>query len=178
MKLSTILFSSVIGISMMASAAQAAYSQNDESDVAEVTSEAPPSYINSTPEAYAAMQALPMDEPLQMLNLIRFKDKADYPEDSEFAAKGWSGEEAYAEYSRRSSPIATRIGGKPIYVGIPQLMLIGPQHETWDAAFIIEYPDLATFLSFVNDPIYKEHAFHRSAAIADSRLIRMTPPPE
>lgn len=137
---------------------------------------APPAYINSTPEAYAQMQGLPMDEPLQMLNMIRFKEKAEYAEGSEFATKDWTGEQAYAEYSRRSSPIANRVGGKPIYIGVPQLTLIGPQHEKWDAAFIIEYPDLATFLALVNDPEYKKHAFHRSAAVADSRLIRMTPP--
>jgi len=135
----------------------------------------PPAYINSTPEVYAQMQHLPMDEPLQMLNMIRFKDKAEYAEGSEFAAKDWTGQQAYAEYSRRSAPIANRVGGKPIYIGIPQLTLIGPQHEKWDAAFIVEYPDLATFLALVNDPEYKKHAFHRSAAVADSRLIRMAP---
>ncbi|MEM7457830.1 MAG: DUF1330 domain-containing protein [Pseudomonadota bacterium] len=145
---------------------------------ASTISEAPPTYVNSTPEAYAAMQALPMDQPLQMLNLIRFNDDAAYAEGSEFASKGWSGEQAYAEYSRLSAPFATGVGGKPIYIGVPQLMLIGPQHETWDAAFIIEYPSFAAFLSFVNDPEYQKNAFHRSAAVADSRLIRLAPPPE
>ena len=63
-------------------------------------------YVNSDPAAYQAMQALPGDETFHMLNMIRFRDKAEYPEDSEFAEKGWTGEEAYAEYTRRSSPSA------------------------------------------------------------------------
>lgn len=176
MKLSTVLKGSIIGACLMTAGMQLANAQSAEPSAVDPATEAPPAYINSTPEAYAQMQSLPMDEPLQMLNMIRFKEKAEYAEGSEFAAKDWTGEQAYAEYSRRSSPIANRIGGKPIYLGIPQLTLIGPQHEKWDAAFIIEYPDLATFLALVNDPEYKKHAFHRSAAVADSRLIRMTPP--
>ncbi len=133
----------------------------------------PVAFINSTPEAYAAMQELPADEPLFMLNLIRFKDEAEYGERSEFAGRGWTGEQAYSEYSRISGPIAQRVGGRVAFAGLPQLTVIGPEHEKWDVAFIVSYPDLASFLALVTDPEYKEHAFHRSAAVADSRLVRM-----
>ena len=137
----------------------------------------PEVYVNSTPEAYAAMQQLPTEEPIYMLNLIRFNDEAKYEEGSEFAARGWTGEQAYAEYSRISGPIAQRFGGSVVFAGLPQLTLIGPGHEEWDVAFVVAYPDLASFLSFVSDPTYREHAFHRSAAVADSRLVRMAPMP-
>lgn len=138
---------------------------------------APAAYVNSDEKAYVAMQKLPADQPLHMLNMIRFKDKAVYKEGSEFAAKGWTGEQAYAEYGRHSSPIAARTGGKVVYFGMPQLTLIGPEHEKWDAIFIISYPNLASFLALVGDPEYKKHAFHRSAAVADSRLVRMAAAP-
>ncbi|GAB5483360.1 MAG: hypothetical protein Pars92KO_31170 [Parasphingorhabdus sp.] len=137
----------------------------------------PSTYVNSDAKAYAAMQKLPADQPLHMLNMIRFKDKASYEKGSEFAAKGWTGEQAYTEYSRHSGPIATRTGGKVVYFGMPQLTLIGPEHEKWDAIFIVSYPNLASFLALVGDPEYKKHAFHRSAAVADSRLVRMAPAP-
>ncbi len=137
----------------------------------------PSTYVNSDAKAYAAMQKLPADQPLHMLNMIRFKDKASYEKGSEFAAKGWTGEQAYTEYSRHSGPIATRTGGKVVYFGMPQLTLIGPEHEKWDAIFVVSYPNLASFLALVGDPEYKKHAFHRSAAVADSRLVRMAPAP-
>lgn len=142
--------------------------------------EAASTYVNSTPEAYAAMQKLPEDQPIFMLNLIRFRDAAEYKEGSEFAGKDWTGEQAYAEYSRISGPIAERFGAKVVFAGLPQLMLIGPQNENWDVAFIVAYPDLKSFLSFVSEPQYRAHAFHRSAAVADSRLVRMAalPSPE
>jgi len=135
----------------------------------------PAVYVNSDKKAYEAMQALPKDQPLQMLNMIRYRDKADYKDNSEFSAKGWTGEQAYTEYGRHSSPIADRVGGKIIYTGIPQLTVIGPEHEKWDLVFIVHYPNLASFLALIGDPEYQKHAFHRSAAVADSRLIRMLP---
>lgn len=134
-------------------------------------------YVDSTPEAYAKMQQLPSDQPIYMLNLLRFNDQAKYEEGSEFAAKGWTGEQAYAEYSRHSGPIAQRFGGTVAFAGLPQLTLIGPGDEEWDVAFIVAYPDLASFLSFVSDPTYREHSFHRSAAVANSRLVRMAAMP-
>lgn len=135
----------------------------------------PATYVNSDPKAYAAMQKLPKDQPLHMLNMIRFADKATYEAGSEFAARGWTGAQAYAEYSRHSGPIANKVGGTVVYLGMPQLTLIGPEHEKWDAIFIVSYPNLASFLALVGDREYKKHAFHRSAAVADSRLVRMAP---
>lgn len=131
-------------------------------------------YVNSDKNAYAAMQELPKDMPFSMLNMISFNDKAQYAEDSDFASKGWTGAEAYEEYSRHSSPIAKRVGGSVTYLGKPQLILIGPEHEHWDAIFIVTYPNLNSFLALIGDSEYQKHSFHRSAAVSDSRLIRMT----
>lgn len=136
------------------------------------------SYINSTKQAYQAMQKLPADQPLHMLNMIKFAEIATYEPGSQHAAKNWTGRQAYREYGKYSTPILLAAGGKVIYSGEPQLTLIGPEHERWDAIFIISYPNAAAFLKFVNDPAYKKHAFHRSAAVADSRLIRLRPEPE
>lgn len=169
MKIFTTLITSIVTVSMAAAIALPVNAKDKDT--------APATYVNSDAKAYAAMQNLPADQPLHMLNMIRFKDKASYEEGSAFAAKGWTGEQAYAEYSRHSGPIANRTGGKAAYFGIPQLTLIGPEHEKWDVIFIVSYPNLASFLALVGDPEYKKHAFHRSAAVADSRLVRMAPAP-
>ncbi len=169
MKLSYTISIALIVAAATAPAAGPALAQSDDLGAENETAR----YVNSTPEAYAAMQELPVDEPIFMLNLIRFKDEADYGERNEFASKGWTGEQAYAEYTRVSSPIAQRVGGRVTFAGLPQLTLIGPRDEQWDVAFIVSYPDLASFLALVTDPEYAEHAFHRKAAVADSRLVRM-----
>ena len=130
-------------------------------------------YISSNKSTYDELQKLPKDRPLDMLNMVRFNSKAQYEQSNPFFDRGWSGRQAYDEYTRHSSPIASREGASVTYIGGPELILIGPEHEQWDAVFIVSYPNLASFLALVNDPEYKKHAFHRAAAIADSRLIRM-----
>ncbi|WP_337658499.1 DUF1330 domain-containing protein [Sphingorhabdus sp. Alg231-15] len=134
-------------------------------------------HIDANPKALGEMFKLPMDEEIHMLNMIKLKDKAEYPDGSEFAKKGWTGAQAYAEYRRHAGPIVARLGGSTHYTGVPQLTLIGPEDEQWDSIFIIYYPDVTILQALFEDPEYQKHAFHRKAGVADSRLIRMAPAP-
>ena len=168
-------FAIIVCFALTSLTAFAGENMEDKSSNA-MESESFKTYVSSDEKAYAAMTALPQDQPFQMLNMIRYRDKAKYEAGSEFAAKNWSGAEAYAEYGRHATPIAERVGGKLVYVGDPQLTMIGPEHEQWDAIFIMAYPNLKSFLGLVGDPEYKKHAFHRAAGVADSRLIRLETP--
>ncbi|MEO9468698.1 DUF1330 domain-containing protein [Parasphingorhabdus sp.] len=134
-------------------------------------------HIDANPNALDEMFKLPMHEEIHMLNMIKLRDKAEYPESSEFANKGWTGAKAYAEYRRHAGPIVARLGGSTHYTGVPQLTLIGPEGEQWDSIFIIYYPDVTVLQALFEDPEYQKHAFHRKAGVADSRLIRMVPAP-
>ncbi|MFK8047824.1 MAG: DUF1330 domain-containing protein [Halioglobus sp.] len=135
-------------------------------------------YIDASTSALEAMLKLPMDEPIHRLNMIRFKEKAEYEKGSEFAAKGWTGAQAYAEYRRHAGPIAGRLGSKSLYGGMSQLTVIGPEGQQWDSIFILSYPNVLALKGLSEDPEYRKHAFHRTAGVADSRLIRMAPSAE
>lgn len=141
--------------------------------LAEADEVATKTYVTPSQQAIDAMTALPMGEPIHMLNLIRLRDNANYVEGSEFAAKNWTGAEAFAKYRSHIGPIVERVGGGSIYGGQSQLTLIGPAHEDWDSVFIIYYPNTAAMIAMNQDPEYQKHAFHRTAAVADSRLIRI-----
>ena len=110
-----------------------------------------------------------------MLNLIRLKPLADYPADHPDHGKGLTGLDAYRAYGRTSAAIFDRVGGRQIWAGRPQVVVTGPADERWDLAFIAEYPSAAAFLAMVTDPDYREHVKHRTAAVEDSRLIRLSP---
>lgn len=127
-------------------------------------------YIDPTRESFAAFRDIERDGLVHMLNLLRFRECANY-EDGTFA----TGAEAYAAYGEASEPILKRIGGRQIWIGLPELMLIGPPEEHWDLAFIAEYPSGAAFVEMLRDPEYRLAVRHRQAAVADSRLIRMYP---
>lgn len=131
--------------------------------------------IDPTRAQFDAFKALPRDEPIHMLNLVRCRDVAAYPEGHPDAGKGRRGRAAYAEYGRTSGPIFRRVGGRIVWSGRPESVVTGPDTEAWDLAFIAAYPSAAAFLEMVVDPEYREHVKHRQAAVADSRLIRMAP---
>ena len=132
-------------------------------------------YLNPDRARFALFKDLPRDTPIHMLNLVRFRDRAAY-EDGTIA----TGREAYAAYSRETAPILKALGGRIVWSGKPQLMLIGPaadEGEAWDIAFIAEYPTAQAFIDMIRNPDYQKAALHRTAAVADSRLIRMAPNP-
>ena len=66
-----------------------------------------------------------------------------------------------------------RVGGRIVWRGRPEQVVIGPPDERWDIAFIARYPTAAAFLEMVTDPGYRVAVLHRQAAVDDSRLIRM-----
>ncbi len=130
-------------------------------------------FINPTREAFKAIFGLPLDQPVLMLNLLRFKPQAEYaPDDPEHPEQPVSGAEAYARYSAAATPIFDRVGGSQVWIGKPELTLIGPSDETWDLAFIARYPTAQSFVDMLRDPDYQRATRHRTAATADSRLIR------
>lgn len=132
-------------------------------------------YLNPTREAFDFFKSLPRDTPIHMLNLIRYREKAEYPEDHPLAAKDWTGRQAYAEYGRTSGPIFARVGGRIVWRGKWEAMLTGPDDKHWENAFIAAYPNAAAFLEMITDPDYQKAVINRSAAVLDSRLIRFAP---
>ncbi len=132
-------------------------------------------YIDPTREAFDFFKSLPRDTPIEMLNLVRFNDLAQYPADHEYAAQGLTGAQAYSEYAKYSSPIFTRVGGKNIWSGDMEAVLTGPVDEKWDAAFIAAYPNSGAFFEMVTDSDYRMAVVHRQAAVLTSRLIRFAP---
>ncbi len=132
-------------------------------------------YIDPSPANFAAFKDLPRDEPIAMLNLLLFRDHAEYPEGHEHAGKGWSGRRAYAEYGRTSGPIFARVGGTIVWRGSFQTMVTGPDDRVWHDGFIAQYADAGGFFDMIKDPAYQLAVANRTAALADSRLIRFAP---
>ena len=132
-------------------------------------------YIDPDREAWAQFRNLPSDKPIHMLNLIKVKPLATYPEDHPDHGKGVTGLEAYRAYGRTTAHIFKRVGGVQIWAGKPQVMVTGPQSEAWDICFIAQYPSPDAFVEMVRDPEYRELVKHRTAGVEDSRLLRLDP---
>jgi hypothetical protein len=93
-------------------------------------------HVDPAREQFDAFKALPRDAPVAMLNLVRFREEAAYPADHPLATAGLSGAAAYGHYGAESGPIFRRVGGRILWSGLPQVVLIGPADELWNAAFV------------------------------------------
>src|SRR6478609_4012387 len=124
-------------------------------------------YVEPSRERYLEFRDLPRKGALHMLNLVRFRAQAAYPD-----GRQATGAEAYAAYGRESQPVFARVGGRIAWRGTFEFNLIGPEGERWDEVFVVEYPSMDAFLEMLRDPVYREAIKHRQAAVEDSRLIR------
>ena len=131
------------------------------------------SYLHPERAAFEALVQLPDDAPVVMLNMLRFRPQAAYPDGSEHTA--CSGREAYRRYGELAIKHVMAVGGKRVWFGTWQLTLIGPTDDAWDEILLVEYPSRRAFTKMATDPEYLATTVHRTAALADSRLIAMRP---
>ncbi len=129
--------------------------------------------VDPTEEQIQALMTASEEEmatPITMINLLRFRQQADYAEGVD--AEPCSGPEAYQRYAEGAVSAVAKVGGRPIWGAEARQTVIGPVDEAWDQAFIVFYPSRNAFLQMVQDPDYQAIVPHRTAALADSRLIR------
>ncbi len=132
-------------------------------------------YIDPSPANFQAFKDLPRDQPINMLNLLRYRDVAEYPEGYEHAGKGWSGRRAYEEYGKTSGPIFQRVGGSIVWRGAFETMVTGPVDKHWHDGFVAQYPSAGAFFEMIKDADYLKAVVNRTAALVDSRLMRFAP---
>lgn len=127
-------------------------------------------YIDPTPEQFARFRAVERAGTVHMLNLVRLRELAVYPD-----GRQATGKDAYSAYASEAGPVFARVGGRQFWLGRFEHMVIGPESERWDLVFIAEYPSADAFVQMIRDPEYREAVKHRQAAVEDSRLIRLEP---
>ncbi|MEM6263211.1 MAG: DUF1330 domain-containing protein [Bacteroidota bacterium] len=110
--------------------------------------------------------------PVVMLNLLKFKTVADY---SDFPAlkpvQEVTGKEAYDLYMACTAPHLKEAGSRVLFYGACNQYLIGPELESWDSILLVEHASVHSFMAFAQHEAYLITAGHRTAALADSRLL-------
>ena len=116
------------------------------------------SRVDPTAEQLARLAEFPADTPVVMINLLGFKPDG--------------GSESYARYAAEVQPHLQRVGGRLLYGGGAQQMVIGEQADPWwDAVLAVEYPSVQAFISMVSDPDYQAIHVHRENALERAELI-------
>jgi hypothetical protein len=137
-------------------------------------------YVEPTQESGRALFRRAIKGPVVMLNLLRFRDIADYSATPDLAPeKPISGAEAYDRYIAHTIPYLIESGGELLFLGEGGAFLIGPQAERWDKAMLVRQRSVEAFMAFATNEAYLAGIGHRTAAVEDSRvlpLVEMAPP--
>ncbi|MCB0154298.1 MAG: DUF1330 domain-containing protein [Anaerolineae bacterium] len=129
-------------------------------------------FLEVTPEAGAALFSRHISGEVVMLNLLRFREVADYTEFPDLApSEPISGRAAYQKYIDHTRPFLEKSGGELLFLGEGGQFLIGPPDEPWDLMMLVRQNSLADFMAFASDEAYLAGMGHRTAALLDSRLL-------
>ena len=121
------------------------------------------------PERLAELAQSEEPGPVVMLNLLKFKTKADAPDE------GMSGAEAYAKYAQVMRVIVEGGGGRFIWMGRVTGMVIGESDVDFDMVALVEYPSRQAFVKIVSDARVQSIGVHRAAGLLGQWLVAMTP---
>ena len=103
------------------------------------------------------------DGPVVMLNMLKFRECAAYPDGRDAHL---SGAEAYTRYGLEVKKIVEGLGGKMLYAGAVDGLMIGHVEELWDQVALVRYPSRKTFFDMVMMPEYRAIEVHREAGLA------------
>jgi uncharacterized protein (DUF1330 family) len=124
--------------------------------------------IYPTPEQIQDLLAGPAEQPVVMVNLLRFKPHADAPDAT------LSGEDAYRRYADAMRAIVESRGGRFLWIGRVDSQVIGTGGEGFHLIGLVEYPSRQAFLAIATDPRVQEIGVHRTAGLESQWLIAAT----
>ena len=103
------------------------------------------------------------DQPIYMLNLLKYREKAEY---ADGRVTTLSGREAYQLYGAGVIDTLAAVKGGIIFSGtISRLMLVEIE-ELWDDVAIVMYPSRGAMLEMISSPEYQSITVHREAGLA------------
>ena len=110
------------------------------------------------------------EAPIAMINLLKFKEKAEYEDGRD---TDLTGEQAYAIYGKEVVEHLKKVGGKIFFGGSINRLMLGEVEELWDTTFIAKYPSKKAMLKMITDPDYLESNKHRVAGLAGQLNIEV-----
>lgn len=113
------------------------------------------------------------DGPIYMLNLLKFKEKAEYEDGRD---TDLSGAEAYAIYGAEVVEHLAKVGGAPMFSARIERLMLGEVEELWDSAAIAMYPSRQAMMEMLSSPDYQASALHRAAGLAGQLNIELVEP--
>ena len=101
--------------------------------------------------------------PICMVNLIKFKEKAEYEDGRK---TDLTGREAYELYERGIKKVLEGIGGGIGFEGDVERLILGEVEDLWDVVALAVWPSRQVMFEVMQSPQMQEISVHRSAGLA------------
>jgi uncharacterized protein (DUF1330 family) len=124
------------------------------------------SAIRPNRDQFLELMHAPDDGPVVMLNLLKFKARADDGEGT--------GAEAYSRYGDAVVEMVEARGGRVLWMGRADQILIGDPSEDWDSVALVQYPSRKAFIEMTTSDDYEKAHEHREAGLERTVLIACT----
>lgn len=118
--------------------------------------------LGPTPDQMKAMQKPGPDEPICLVNLLKYREFAVYPDSRTTTL---SGKEAYQLYAEAVDALLSQYGGKLVFVGDVTHLRMGVVEGLWDEVAIVMYPSRAQMMKMTMSPEWREASAHRVAGL-------------
>ena len=115
-------------------------------------------------EQFQQLASAPDTGPVVMVNLLKFRDGSN-----------GDGVAEYRRYGDVALEMVRAQGGRVLWAGTGDQILIGDPEQDWDAVIVVEYPSRKAFLEMVSNPEYLEAHAHRERALERTVLIACSP---
>ena len=106
-----------------------------------------------------------------MVNLLKFKEKAEYEDGRE---TDLTGREAYELYETGVKKLLQGIGGGIGFEGDVERLMLGEVEELWDVVALAVWPSRQVMFEVMQSPQMQEISVHRSAGLAGQLNIETT----
>ena len=128
--------------------------------------------LPTSPERIEQMMEDGPEGPIAMVNLLKFKEHAEYEDGRETTL---SGREAYSIYGRGVSKLIEEYGGTITFAGDVTFLALGQVEDLWDEIAIATYPTRGDLWRMSISPEWQALVVHRTAGLAGQLNIETVP---
>lgn len=128
-------------------------------------------YGTVDPEAYDMLRSFPPDEdgPVWMINLMRYRDRADYADGRSSELSGQEADDLYAPLDTLAD-----LGAEVVLFGEVEDQLLGDGPK-WDRVAVVKYPTHRSFVEMQSRPDFQAHHVHKDAGMEATFIIAGQP---
>ncbi len=139
-----------------------------DSDATDTTT---PRYGTVDREYGMRLATTPPDEdgPVWMVNLMKYRERADYADGRESEISGREADDIYAPVEALAA-----IGAEIVFVGDVEQQLLGDS-PTWDRVAVVKYPTRRSFIEMQARPDFQAKHVHKDAGMEQTFVIGCQP---